>query len=96
MLDAVQDAGTVITFDAHVTDQGQTPGPLTSINPARVSVRYLVGGGQSVGRSEMGEETKKVTEERVRKRKEREREREREREKERERERERVKEKEWR
>ncbi|KAK3780299.1 hypothetical protein RRG08_013775 [Elysia crispata] len=41
VLDAVQDAGTVITFDAHVTDQGQTPGPLTSINPARVSVRYL-------------------------------------------------------
>ncbi|RUS86861.1 hypothetical protein EGW08_005398 [Elysia chlorotica] len=41
VLDAVQDAGTVITFDAYVTDQGQTPGPLTSMNPARVSVRYL-------------------------------------------------------
>ncbi|GFS16895.1 hypothetical protein ElyMa_001484000, partial [Elysia marginata] len=34
-------AGTVITFDAHVTDQGQTPGALSSVNPARVSVRFL-------------------------------------------------------
>lgn len=41
VLDAVQAAGTVITFDAYVTDQGQTPGSLTSVNPAKVSVRFL-------------------------------------------------------